>query len=140
MLTGFAAPLTGGVLIGAAAAALLLWRGQIAGISGTLGNLVLGQFGEGAWRVAFMAGLVAAIPLYTLATGRHPALDLALGPLGAVLAGLLVGYGTALGGGCTSGHGVCGLANLSRRSLVATLTFMGVAAVTVFVRRHVLGG
>jgi hypothetical protein len=132
--------LVGGLLIGASAAALLLLRGQVAGISGAFGNLVLGQVGDGAWRVAFIAGLLAAIPLYAIATGAHPPIELQLGPAGAIVAGLLVGAGTARGNGCTSGHGVCGLANLSKRSLVATITFMAVAALTVFVRRHVIGG
>lgn len=131
--------LIGGLLIGTAAAALLLLRGQVAGISGAFGNLVMGQVGEGGWRIAFIAGLVAAIPLYTLLNGAQPAIELQVGPLGAIGAGLLVGAGTARGNGCTSGHGVCGLARLSKRSLVATLTFMGVAAITVFVRRHLVG-
>lgn len=131
--------LAGGALIGAAAAALLLLRGQIAGVSGAFGNLVLGKVGDGAWRLAFVAGLLLAIPAYRLATGAIPALELDIGPAGAIVAGLLVGAGTGRGNGCTSGHGVCGLANLSWRSLTATATFMAVAAVTVFVRRHLLG-
>src|SRR6202008_185411 len=114
----------GGLLIGTAAAALLLLRGQVAGISGAFGNLVMGQVGDGGWRVAFIAGLVAAIPLYTLLSGAHPVIELQVGPLGAIGAGLLVGAGTARGNGCTSGHGICGLSNRSKRSLVATLTFM----------------
>jgi len=133
------AALAGGMLIGGAAAALLLLRGQIAGVSGAFGNLVLGKVGDGAWRLAFIAGLLAAIPVYLAGGGPQPPLELAVGPAGAVIAGLLVGAGTARGNGCTSGHGVCGLANLSRRSLVATATFMVVAALTVFVRRHLLG-
>jgi len=99
-------------MIGASAAALLLLRGQVAGISSAFGNLVLGQWGDGAWRAAFLAGLLAAIPAYVLATGTRPALDIAMSLPGAIIAGVLVGYGTAQGGGCTSGHGVCGLANL----------------------------
>jgi hypothetical protein len=138
-MTAYLTAAAGGVMIGAAAAALLLLRGQVAGISSAFGNLVLGKVGDGAWRAAFIAGLVAAIPLYLLATGVQPPLELAIGPVGAVIAGLLVGFGTARGGGCTSGHGVCGLANLSRRSLVATFLFMSVAVVTVFVRRHLIG-
>jgi uncharacterized membrane protein YedE/YeeE len=133
------AALVGGMLIGAAAAALLLLRGQVAGISGAFGNLVLGKVGDGAWRLAFVAGLLAAIPVYMLGGGPRPPIELAVGPVGAVVAGLLVGAGTGRGNGCTSGHGVCGLANLSWRSLTATVTFMAVAAFTVFVRRHLLG-
>ncbi len=138
-MTTYLTALLGGLMIGAASAALLLLRGQVAGISSAFGNLVLAKVGDGAWRVAFIAGLLAAIPFYLLATGTRPPMELAIGPLGAVIAGLLVGFGTAQGGGCTSGHGVCGLANLSRRSLVATVVFMGVAAATVFVRRHLIG-
>lgn len=133
------AALLGGLMIGAAAAALLLARGQVAGVSGAFGNLLLGKVGDGAWRAAFVAGLLAALPLLWL-TGGAPALELSVGPAGAIVAGLLVGFGTAQGGGCTSGHGVCGLASFSRRSLAATLTFMGAAMLTVFVARHVLGG
>jgi hypothetical protein len=134
-----ASALIGGLMIGGAAALLLLARGQVAGVSSAFGNLLLGKVGGGAWRAWFVAGLLAAIPLYLLATGATPPLELSLGPAGAVIAGLLVGFGTAQGGGCTSGHGVCGLANFSRRSLVATLTFMAVAIATVFVVRHVAG-
>lgn len=133
------AALLGGLMIGAAAAALLLARGQVAGVSGAFGNLLLGKVGDGAWRAAFVAGLLAALPLVWL-TGAAPPLELSIGPAGAIVAGLLVGFGTAQGGGCTSGHGVCGLASFSRRSLAATLTFMGAAMLTVFVARHVLGG
>lgn len=133
------AALLGGLMIGGSAAVLLLWRGRVAGISGMFGNLLRGEVGEGAWRFAFIGGLLAAIPLYVLVTGGRPALELTMGPVGAIAAGLLVGFGTAQGSGCTSGHGVCGLANFSRRSLVATVTFMAVAALTVFVVRHLLG-
>jgi len=139
MQTTWMTALLGGLMIGASAAALLLLRGQVAGISSAFGNLILGKVGEGAWRVAFVAGLLAAIPLVLLA-GQAPRMELALGPVGTVIAGLLVGFGTAHGGGCTSGHGVCGLANFSTRSLVATATFMAAAMVTVFVARHVVGG
>lgn len=123
--------LLGGLLIGSGAATLLLVNGRVAGISGIAANVVRGSAGEGAWRIAFLLGLVA------------PALVMGLrgvefaGGLGWLAAsGLLVGFGTQVGSGCTSGHGVCGLANLSLRSLIATLTFMGVAVVTVFIVRH----
>lgn len=139
-MSTFLPAIAGGLLIGSAAALLLLLRGQVAGVSGAFGNLVLGQAGDGAWRLAFVAGLLAAIPVYVLATGARPALELDIGLPGAVIAGLLVGAGTGRGRGCTSGHGVCGLARLSQRSLVATVVFMVVAAATVFVRRHLLGG
>jgi uncharacterized protein len=123
--------LWGGTLIGAGAAALLLLNGKIAGISGIAENAVRGLFGEQAWRFAFLLGLVIPALIY----GLGP-IDFAQGlPLLAV-SGFLVGFGTRLGSGCTSGHGVCGLANLSPRSLVATLNFMAVAAVTVYIVRH----
>lgn len=123
--------LGGGMLIGAGAAALLLLNGRIAGISGIAESAVKGLFGEKAWRIAFLLGLV--IPAAVLGLGP---IQFAQGlPLLAV-SGLLVGFGTRLGSGCTSGHGVCGLANLSPRSLVATLTFMTVAVATVYLLRH----
>jgi uncharacterized membrane protein YedE/YeeE len=123
--------LFGGALIGLGAAALLLVNGKIAGISGILSNIVHGVFGAQFWRVAFLIGLVA--PAAVVGVGQ---LNFAGGlPLLGV-AGLLVGLGTRLGSGCTSGHGVCGIANLSPRSLLATATFMTVAVATVFVVRH----
>ncbi len=123
--------LGGGILIGGGVSALLLLNGQIAGVSGILGNLVRGGAGDQAWRVAFLLGLIAPAAVF----GPGPAELPATLTLSAV-SGLLVGFGTRLGGGCTSGHGVCGLANLSARSLVATLIFMSTAALTVYVARH----
>lgn len=129
--------LAGGILIGVAVSLLLLGSGQIAGISGVLGSLV--ERRPGAWRWAFLAGLLAAVLLVRLGGGALPGrLELAWPVL--IGAGLLVGFGTRLAAGCTSGHGVCGLGNASTRSLTATLTFMAVALVTVFVVRHVLHG
>jgi uncharacterized membrane protein YedE/YeeE len=123
--------LIGGLLIGAGAAALLLLNGKIAGISGILENTVRGAFGAKGWRIAFLIGLV--LPAATLGLGH---IEFAQGLPLLALSGLLVGFGTRLGSGCTSGHGVCGIANLSPRSLLATLTFMIVAAATVFFVRH----
>lgn len=120
----------GGMLIGAGSATLLLLNGRIAGVSGILGNVVRNAIGEQGWRLAFLVGLV--VPAFILGTG--PADLPQRWPL-AVAAGLLVGAGTQIGSGCTSGHGVCGLANLSTRSLVATLAFMTSAVLTVFVVR-----
>ena len=122
----------------------MLGNGRIAGISGILGRLLppwRGGDGATGQRLAFLSGLVAAPALLSwsgLATVPAPTLPGGLGTMAA--AGLLVGLGPTLGGGCTSGHGVCGLARLSRRSLMATLIFMAVAAATVFVRRHLPGG
>lgn len=130
--------LAGGVLIGIAASVLLLGSGQIAGISGIVANAVRGDAGPRQWRTLFLVGLIAAPLLWRGLAGPVPGtLDLSL-PL-ILGAGLLVGFGTRRANGCTSGHGVCGLGNLSVRSLTAVVTFMGVAAVTVFVVRHVIG-
>lgn len=146
-LTAFTpwASLAGGVLIGLSAVMVMGLFGRIAGISGiTKGFLgaVLPMPGaprDRDWRLAFLAGLLAAAPLLGLA-GAEVAQTVPSNLAGMALAGLLVGLGTSLGSGCTSGHGVCGLARLSRRSLAAVLTFMAAAAATVFVLRHVLGG
>jgi uncharacterized membrane protein YedE/YeeE len=132
--------LIGGLIIGCAVALLLLGRGQIAGISGIFGNLITGNAGKGQWRLAFIAGLLLAPLLALPFTHEWTHANINLGAPGLIIAGLLVGLGTQLGNGCTSGHGVCGLGNLSARSLVATLTFMAVAALTVFIARHVVGG
>lgn len=133
--------LFGGALIGAAAVILMLFLGRVAGISGILGRLLppYGEPGVGG-AAAFIAGLVAAPILYTAATGLavHQTVSGNLPLLAG--AGLSVGFGAILGGGCTSGHGVCGLSRLSARSLVATLTFMATAFLTVLVVRHVLPG
>lgn len=125
----------GGVLIGCAAAMLLLFNGRIAGVSGIAGGLLAPQRGDIAWRVAFVIGLLAAPVAFRL-FGRmaFPRIDAGFGVL--VVAGLLVGLGTSYGSGCTSGHGVCGLSRLSPRSLVATLAFMAAGMATVFVVRH----
>jgi uncharacterized membrane protein YedE/YeeE len=131
------AAIAGGLLIGAAASLLVLAAGRIAGISGILGGLLRPARGDIAWRWAFLAGLLAAPGVLALVRAV-PALHIeATGPILA-LAGVLVGFGTRLGGGCTSGHGVCGVARLSPRSVTATAVFMAVAIVVVFVRRHVL--
>lgn len=138
------ASLAGGVLIGLSAVMVMGFFGRIAGISGITGGFlgaVLPMRGaprDRDWRVAFLLGLIAAPLLVMLAGGRvEQSVPGNLG--GMVLAGLLVGLGTAVGSGCTSGHGVCGLARLSRRSLVAVVTFMAAGVVTVFVLRHVAG-
>jgi len=131
------ASLAGGVLIGVAAAMLVLLNGRIAGISGIVGGLLTPRRGEIAWRLAFVAGLFAA-PLLLLLFGQEasPRIDAGFGML--VAAGLLVGIGTSYGSGCTSGHGVCGLSRLSPRSLAATAAFMLAGIATVFVVRHIV--
>jgi uncharacterized membrane protein YedE/YeeE len=129
--------LAGGMLIGAAAALLVLLSGRIAGISGIVGGLIALRRGDIAWRLAFVAGLLAA-PIAMVLAGRPlaPRIDAGMGLL--LVAGLLVGLGTRYGSGCTSGHGVCGLSRLSPRSLVATGAFMAAGIATVFVTRHAL--
>lgn len=131
--------LAGGALIGLSAGLFALLAGRIAGISGILGGLFTLDGWQAAqrWRLMFVLGMALAAALYLL---RYPSPDFALSasPALSIAAGLLVGIGTRYAQGCTSGHGVCGLSRLSRRSLVAVLSFMGAGFVTVFVLRHVL--
>ena len=130
------ASLAGGVLIGIAAAMFVLLNGRIAGISGILGGLLVTRREDAGWRIAFIAGLLAAPAAWLLfAPPVAPRIDAGLGAL--IAAGLLVGIGTSYGSGCTSGHGVCGLARLSPRSLIATLAFMLAGFATVFLTQHV---
>jgi uncharacterized membrane protein YedE/YeeE len=136
----FLAALAGGVLIGLASALLLLFNGRIAGVSGITGGLLLPGRGEAGWRAAFLGGLVLGGLLLSAFAPQAIGAPVVSGVASTAVAGLLVGFGTRLGGGCTSGHGVCGLASGSTRSVAATLTFMATAAVTVFLVRHVLGG
>lgn len=137
---GIIIPLLGGALIGLAASLLLVWNGRVAGISGIVGGLLRPAPGEVAWRVAFLGGLFAGGVVLSVVDPM--ALEVRVpAPLGViVLAGLLVGYGTRLGNGCTSGHGVCGVSRLSPRSLVATATFMLTGALTVYLVHPGLGG
>jgi len=133
------ASLFGGALIGVAAVMLMAAKGRIAGVSGIVVRL-LPPYADGAFagRLAFILGLVAAPLVVVLVTGRASVPQIEAKPLLLVVAGLLVGFGSVWGNGCTSGHGVCGLSRLSRRSLVATLTFMATAMGTVLLVRHVL--
>jgi hypothetical protein len=133
------ASLAGGILIGLATALLLLANGRVAGISGILGGLLRPARGDVAWRVAFVAGLFLA-PIVWLTMRAMPPAQIDHSPALLAAGGLLVGIGTRFGSGCTSGHGVCGIARLSPRSLLATACFVGAGFVTVFVVRHVLGG
>ena len=132
--------LIGGMMIGLAAVLLMLVLGRIAGICGILSNaLTLRPDADFGWRLAFLLGLPAGAALvWMIGHGDPRALMFQTGPVGTVVAGLLVGFGTVLGAGCTSGHGICGLARFSARSVVATGVFMAAAAATVFVLRHVL--
>jgi len=132
--------LGGGLLIGLASAAFILLNGRILGISGILGGMLAPIAGDIGWRIAFLLGMAAApivlaliVPLDFI---RAPTIDASYPVI--ALAGLLVGFGTRYGSGCTSGHGVCGLSRLSPRSLVSTLTFMAVGFFVVFILRHVI--
>ncbi|HIA20624.1 MAG: YeeE/YedE family protein [Methylococcus sp.] len=131
--------LTGGALIGLAASLLLLFNGRIAGISGILAGSLFLRRQERWWRLLFLAGMVAGASLY-----QHFGGDLSEARTGyplplLIIGGLLVGFGTRLGSGCTSGHGVCGLARHSPRSIVATLVFMAFGGISVYLARHVFG-
>lgn len=132
------ASLSGGLLIGLAVALLWLGNGRVAGISGIVGNLPSAGARDVAWRVAFLAGLIAAPWCYAGVT-QAPVIstDATISVL--IAGGLLVGFGTRLGGGCTSGHGICGLARFSPRSIVATCLFMAAGFVTLFIMRHIAG-
>ena len=130
----------GGALIGLAAALLMLLTGRIAGVSGILAGCLDSGSGERSWRLAFIAGLILAPLSATLIGVSIPAPEMPASWIMIAVAGLLVGFGSRLGGGCTSGHGVCGIARLSPRSLAATAIFMGVAIVVVALTRHVFGG
>jgi uncharacterized protein len=132
------AALTGGALIGTAAAMFVLLNGRIAGISGIVSGLLTPARGDTAWRAAFLAGMIGAPAACGLfAALARPQID--AGWPAVVVAGLLVGVGTRCGSGCTSGHGVCGISRWSARSLMATASFMSAGIVTVFVLRHLLG-
>ena len=130
--------LIGGLLIGSAAALLLLLNGRISGISGIVGGLLAPKSADGGWRVVFVAGLLLGASVYMLAAGGAIPVRIEASLPVLVVAGLLVGFGSRLGSGCTSGHGLCGIACLSRRSIVATSVFFGVAMLTVFLTRHAL--
>lgn len=133
--TGF----VGGLLIGASASLLLWLNGRIAGISGIVDGALARPGSEATWRWLFLGGLLAGAVIEFWLIPARRAFETGLSWPVFLLAGVLVGVGTRLGGGCTSGHGVCGLGRLSTRSLVATLTFLVTGALTVFIVRHVLG-
>jgi uncharacterized protein len=132
--------LIGGLMIGLASVLMLLGVGRIAGISGIYSGLLTPAKGDVGWRLMFIGGLILGGAIWPWLTGNSLPVKLQAGWPVMLLAGLLVGFGTRLGGGCTSGHGVCGIGRLAPRSMVATLTFMTVAGITTFVVRHLLGG
>ena len=130
--------LAGGILLGMASAAFILFNGRILGISGIVGGLLPPRPGDTQWRIAFLLGMFAAPTLFFMVAPDSlisvPRIE--AGNLRIVFAGLLVGLGTRYGAGCTSGHGICGLSRLSPRSLLATISFMGAGFITVFLARH----
>ena len=130
--------LGGGILLGLASAAFILVNGRILGISGILGGLLAPRLGDIGWRIAFLLGMAAApfVSGLILPSGYLESPRIEAGYIAIAIAGLLVGFGTRYGSGCTSGHGVCGLSRLSPRSLVSTLTFMGLGFLVVYVMRH----
>ena len=128
--------LAGGALIGLAAALFILLHGRIMGVSSIMSGLVMPLKGDVSWRVTFLAGMIAA-PVLARIFGFVPEITISTGVIELAIAGVLVGFGTTLGSGCTSGHGVCGIARLSPRSLVATCVFVGVGMATVYVRHHI---
>jgi uncharacterized membrane protein YedE/YeeE len=130
--------LTGGLLIGLSTVLLILFNGRIAGISGIVGGLLVGKGSEIGWRAVFLVGLLLGAFVYVLATGVALPVDIQVSLPVLVVAGLLLGFGTRLGSGCTSGHGICGIARFSKRSIVATLVFFATAIITVFLTHHVL--
>jgi uncharacterized membrane protein YedE/YeeE len=130
--------LGGGILLGLASAAFILVNGRILGISGILGGLLVPRLGDIGWRIAFLLGMAASpfVSNLRLPVGYLEVPRIEAGYIAIAIAGLLVGFGTRYGSGCTSGHGVCGLSRLSPRSLVSTLTFMGLGFFVVYVMRH----
>lgn len=130
----------GGVLIGLSAALVLLFHGRIAGISGIVGGLTHPQTGDVAWRVGFIGGMVLAGSVLAMFVPEGFAVTITRSPAAIVVAGLLVGFGTRLGSGCTSGHGVCGMSRFSPRSFAAAITFMVVGGIMATVVSRVLGG
>jgi uncharacterized protein len=130
----------GGVLIGLSAVLLMLFTGRIAGISGIFDGLINPQTSDRAWRAAFVAGLIAAPVIAMLVGYNVPMPQLPGSYITIIVGGLLVGFGARLGSGCTSGHGICGIARLSPRSIAATSVFTVAAMVVVALSRHVFGG
>lgn len=135
-MTTWMIALAGGVLIGLSATMLLWLNGRVAGVSGILNGVLFPNAGDVSWRAMFLLGLIVAAGLYMALVPGAPLPRTDYSRVALVVAGLLVGFGTRMGNGCTSGHGVCGLGRLSMRSLAAVLTFMATAIATTFVVRH----
>jgi uncharacterized membrane protein YedE/YeeE len=135
------ASLGGGVLIGIASVLLMANFGRVMGATGILaGFLMPTNRDDWAWRASLLAGMVSAPALYWLVSGQSVVVQVPVSTIAMIIGGLIVGVGVTFGGGCTSGHGVCGIARLSPRSIVATVVFMIAAVATVYVTRHVIGG
>lgn len=135
------ASFVGGTAIGLGAVLLMLGLGRILGATGIVSGMVFAENREEAlWRMAMVLGMVLAPGLIYLMSGNIPSIEVPVSPTMIVIGGVIVGFGASVGSGCTSGHGVCGLSRLSRRSFVAVPTFMATAAITVFLIRHVFGG
>ena len=130
----------GGALIGASSALFLAFNGRIAGISGIASGILSPRKSDATWRILFLMGLVGGVALYRLAGGSLQEIEITTSLPVLVGAGLLTGIGTDMGSGCTSGHGICGIARLSLRSIVATGTFVVIAVATFFFTRHMVGG
>ncbi|WP_417270466.1 YeeE/YedE family protein [Celeribacter sp.] len=143
MITEFTpwASLIGGILIGLSAVFLMAFQGRVFGATGVLAGFMTPQSSsDWTWRAWLLAGMVSGPLVYRLIAGEMPAIDVPVSNIGLIVGGIIVGLGVTFGSGCTSGHGVCGMARLSPRSIAATVTFMIFTAITVFVVRHVLGG
>lgn len=132
------ASLGGGVLIGMAAILLMALHGRVAGMTGILSGVIPPLGTDWRWRIAFLAGAIVAPPIYLL-LGGTVSFDVPVSMVALIIGGLVVGVGVFFGSGCTSGHGVCGMARLSPRSIVATCVFMIATFITVFITRHILG-
>ncbi len=131
--------LLGGLILGIAAVLYVLLHGRILGISGIVAGLLRPNLSDFGWRASLIIGLITAPFLAALFFGIFPSIEIESDWIAIVIAGLLVGFGSQYGSGCTSGHGICGLSRLSPRSLVATLSFMGAGFITVYVIRHLIG-
>lgn len=135
------ASLGGGILIGIASVLLMANFGRVMGATGILaGFLIPSGRGDWAWRASLLAGMVSAPAIYWIVSGQAVVVQVPVSTTAMIIGGLIVGVGVTFGGGCTSGHGVCGMARLSVRSIVATIVFMITAVVTVYITRHVIGG